>query len=401
MNGSRRRFLALLGTTTSAAVAGCTGSGSFGRGRPSGYSDVAGWPSVGHDRSNTGFTPNASGPSDPDTRWSVNVSNGTSPPVAAGKRVLLATMHELTAVEAGTGEVAWQYSGGPDEQFWRTPAVRNGTVYVCTEANVTALNFGDGSVQWKREVSDPAVSPTVGRDGRYVYTGTWGGTIRAFDAKTGKDRWTQSVFGGVRGSLAIEPVKPTLYAATTDSVYAIGIGEGDPLWSEDLPGKVSTYPVYAEQTVYVGCSDGKIYALDTKEGGHPRWSTKVGSYINDAPAVRPTGEHTFSGTLFVADEKQLVAIAMEDGEKRWTRDLGSEVSGSPTIAGDTVYVPTSNGVVHAMKVGGGVGVGPVSVDSRRWKRDVTKQFLYPCPVADGTVYALSGNGDATLTALAD
>lgn len=397
MPSTRRRFLAALGTAATAAVAGC---GS--RGRPSGrHADVTDWPSVGHDASNTGFAPERTALDSPSVRWTNDDVTGTSPPVVADGKVLMASAGKLAAFDTRDGSVAWRFGGDSRDSFWASPTVRDGTVYVGGGERCYALSADDGAERWRQTLPYGVETPTVGRHGRYVFFGTHGGTVHALDAATGEAHWRQSVLGPVRGPLALDAGAPTLYATTTDAVYALSTRDGTPRWHEDLPGRATTYPVYAEQTVYVGCSDGSVYALDAKAGGHPRWSVEVGSFVNHAPAVRATTTHTTSGTLFATAENHLVAVDTSDGSRRWSISLGARATGPPTVGASTAYAASADGVLHAVKLGGGVGVGSHRVGARRWKHRVGGELLYPCPVARDAVWVLSGESDATLTVLGE
>ncbi|WP_435360933.1 PQQ-binding-like beta-propeller repeat protein [Haloarchaeobius sp. DFWS5] len=111
-------------------------------------------------------------------------------------------------------------------------------------------------------------------------------------------------------------------------------------WStaESGAGGVPGQAVVADGTVYTVTASGDLTAKDL-ESGTQRWSTAVagdisstfiGADVLSTPALD-------GGVLYVVSRKQTAAVEAATGSILWTVDRGGV--GSPTVVGDTVYVP--------------------------------------------------------------
>lgn len=152
-------------------------------------------------------------------------------------------------------------------------------------------------------------------------------------------------------------------------------------------GYFSSSPAIREEangyTVYIGCGDGRLYALNGLDG-RERWSVRLGPFIDSSPAIGP------DGTIYVgAGDFGLHAVA-PDGRVRWRFGASSWIDSSPAIAPDgTIYVGSDDRHVYAVTPEG----------NERW-RFLTGGPIFSSPAlaADGTVYV--GSDDQNLYAIA-
>ena len=150
-----------------------------------------------------------------------------------------------------------------------------------------ALNRRDGSKRWTFKMPhEPLSSAVIGANG-LVYAQNWG-TLYAINTKTGLKAWQYQVPDdlyskstpaiGSGGKLYATFV---LKGETRDNrarVVALDVASGDLLWQRDLPYYIYSSPaVGANGYVYVGCGDGKLYALDEKSG-RIEWSLDFGPF---------------------------------------------------------------------------------------------------------------------------
>ncbi len=214
-------------------------------------------------------------------------------------------------------------------------------------ANCGLRAQGDGTKQWAAQVqgfitlSSPALSP----DGSVVYVGVetqTGGRLIAFTGN-GAFKWSF-----VRGE-AIE------------SSPAVG----------------------ADGTIYVGCDDGKLYALNP-DNGAIRWEFPTGTFIASSPAIAADGT-----IYFGAGDSRLHALN-PDGTQRWTFLAGDWIDSSPAIGADgTIYFGSFDNRVYAVTRDG----------AQKWNFQTGgRVFSSPAIGADGTIYV--GSGDQRLYALA-
>jgi outer membrane protein assembly factor BamB len=133
---------------------------------------------------------------------------------------------------------------------------------------------------------------------------------------------------------------------------------------------VSSPAIGADGTVYVGCNDGKVYALEGATGVK-RWefATAV-PFGYSSPAIG------IDGTVYVAS-LNVYALDGATGAKRWEFVAPEEPATSPAIGADgTVYVGT-RGALYALN--GGTG-------ALCWRLNTGYVESSPSVGSDGTIY---------------
>ncbi|MBB6672918.1 S-layer homology domain-containing protein [Cohnella nanjingensis] len=180
---------------------------------------------------------------------------------------------------------------------------------------------------------------------------------------------------------------------------------GDISWSSPAIGQ--------DGTVYVGSTDGKLYAVDQK--GKKKWDFATKDKVYASPTI------SADGTVFVGSGATLYAI-YPDGKLKWSFDAEGVIYSEPAIGADgTVYFACEDGKLYALKAdgtkrwafatGGGMSVNPaldsngnIYVGSRdkklyaikpngtkKWELTTINEVKStPAIGADGTVYIASG-----------
>ena len=186
-------------------------------------------------------------------------------------------------------------------------------------------------------------------------------------------------------------------AAVGDTVYA-GCGDGSLLALDAATGEVrwqftghmvGTEISVAGGLVYVGGFDGMLYALDTATGDE-RWSRAVVPSASVLPGSSPfaSGIPVDSGLLTAGTHDGLLfGIDAATGTERWRYELTGEGGiGNPSIA---------NGIVYVSDEAGGVFAVDAETGKERWRATVSGGQNWAAVIADGIVYfdALSSEGD--------
>ena len=108
-------------------------------------------------------------------------------------------------------------------------------------------------------------------------------------------------------------------------------------------------PAVAYGRVYIGNTDGKVYAFGA-ESGDLIWSRSTGSYVYSSAAV--SERSVFVGSY----DHKFYALDAATGEVRWTFDAGGAISGAPTVMQGLVYFSTLKGKTFALDTESGKAV---------------------------------------------
>lgn len=190
----------------------------------------------------------------------------------------------LHAVDAATGEREWACDL---DVVPRTVAVADDTAFCCgkepyarhyviedpvgldgglpTYGMVQAVSL-DGEPRWTAELEARVATDPGVADGTVVVGTDAGesgdaGCLVALDAETGDRRWTHETGGRWATPSVGDDV---VYAGNREGfVDAVALDDGSHLWRFETGGGVDGPPSVADGRVYVGDSDGQVYALET------------------------------------------------------------------------------------------------------------------------------------------
>jgi len=225
-----------------------------------------------------------------------------APPIAVGKRVLLASRTTLWALDATGGQLLWKFHRAVSA--WPTtgsPTVAGNTVYfgLGSGTQFWALDLADGHTIWSFNTGD-RITSTALVAGNIVYVATWRGSIFALERVNGKKRWSyalntrqaQSVVDGVGGSMAL--ANGHLYVGDyRGSILSMDASRGSLIWRYATGAQVLATPLVAAGLVYIGSGDGYFYALDT-HSGRPAWRYQTGEIRSSASLANG---HLYVGSL--------------------------------------------------------------------------------------------------------
>ncbi|NHN43125.1 PQQ-binding-like beta-propeller repeat protein [Halorubellus sp. JP-L1] len=253
--------------------------------------------------------------------------------------------------------------------------------------------------------------------------------VHAVDVETGEHVW-RTTMPEVNASVAVGDGR--VYAAGNESfVVGLDLESGQELWKWGVGRDVKSSPKYHDGTVFVGCNDGRFYALDPAEGFRV-WRHDTS---DDAENLRIYGSQPIDdGLVYVntwapGDQASfLYALDVENGRERWKYDVslgGGKGVAPPAVADDHLLVPDGtrgrmlafdldghdmvwqkegfefgprNGVAIADcrafvgSLGGHVTAMDVETGEWGWRADTRAAVEMPPTVANGTVYVVDREG---------
>lgn len=248
----------------------------------------------------------------------------------------------LYRVDAKNGHLSWRFM--TNAEVSRRPVLSGGVLYV-TNANDTllALDPESGKLLWHQHRS-PAMGmevagyagPTVFHD--KVYTGFSDGTVLAFDAKTGAERW-QPVDLSAEAEQTLGEVPAQLDVDTTP-----------------VPDQIE-----AGAVVYVASYAGGVYALDSETGTQVWGNTGVFGVSdlflwNEPPRpAKPGDPEPVPHKVLIASSgtSGLWGLDPDTGKERWRRRLPHGGVSTPVPMQGALLVSASQlGIFLLSPIGG-------------------------------------------------
>lgn len=126
----------------------------------------------------------------------------------------------------------------------------------------------------------------------------------------------------------------------------------DTNWVFKTGGAIRSTPVYYDQKILFGSSDGTFYALDATNGKE-YWHFRTKAAIHSSAAV-------FQGNAyFINRDNTLFSMDIRKGEVNWEMNLGDNLAypwgfdyylSSPVIDNNTLYIGSGNGSMFAIDI---------------------------------------------------
>lgn len=194
-----------------------------------------------------------------------------------------------------------------------------------------------------------------------------------------KSIWEFQCEDEIRGGLSL--ADKTLYLGCYDNnVYALNAETGAFLWKYPTEGGVVSRPAIYEDNLYFGSEDFRLHAVFGRNG-RLNWTYYTKGPIRSSPFIAEG--HIFIGS----DDGYVHAVNATTGRHAWRADAGAPVRSSPVVNNDLVYVGCETGDFYCLDFSGDI----------KW-RFKAKRAITSTPVIDKNVVYFS-SVDSTLYAL--
>jgi len=253
---------------------------------------------------------------------------------------------------------------------WSGGVVADETLFLgSTEGRLVAVSLADGTRQWSEQItatssggfgcaSSSAAVPIYGTPvvaGDLVYVSGYNGKIYAFDSTSLQKRWVypaegnlQSVVGGpvvALGRVYYGCPGSVYFGCSDGKVYALNSDTGTKTWESSPTGdKIWSTPVVDGDTIYISSFDKKVHALDAATG-EKKWETpETGGAIASPPIVYK------NKVYFGSFDRHMYAVGANDGKLKWKSEVeaGNWFWAKPVIYNDAVYAPCLDGKVYIL-----------------------------------------------------
>lgn len=252
----------------------------------------------------------------------------------------------------------WSYDldDGLSHWIYSAPVVENGRVYAGNAGRFVCLDTETGKLIWNKVYGvdwvSSWVSPSMANDTLF-FGAIWNEeSCYAVDIKSSDMIWNFKTLGL---QTAPVPFENTLYISdVTGELIALDINSGQEIWSIQPDKSWSlTTPVISNGMVIAATGRGTVFAADTATGAI-RWQVNAGEGIFRMSPYRASNATIFSSPVVSGkivyiggSDGNLYAIDILTGIIIWKQDFESPIVSTPAIAGNTIYVVTMDGTVHA------------------------------------------------------
>jgi outer membrane protein assembly factor BamB len=378
------------------------------------------WPSVHHDRQNTGRSDEFNGPQGPNPQivWEYKNSAGrTGVSVGPDGHVYVGDGRQpITKIHKDTGAAIW--NSGPGTFYGQadksTPSLgANGRVYMGERGNnLLTVDMANGDVLLKKKIrhdGDIRTSPLILDDGSIFHCSGALGAGWCYSMKENAPSQPEDAynwFNPLKGSIlnvvpALSHDGQTIYVSLDRRrVVAVNADDGQELWRvthtrRGRGGSVADHStvVAADGTIYFNGRDG-VFAIDPSDGSLIwQWEIAPREQVQSRPALAT------NGTLYVgvSSKTAYMAAISSTGETVWTYPMsrqGGFVNNSAVIGADgTVYVTYRKELMAFEADGIDHDSNPATPDQGvlKWSMTFKRNFKNPLAIGGaGVLYAVNG-----------
>ncbi|MCT9083978.1 serine/threonine-protein kinase [Streptomyces fulvoviolaceus] len=297
----------------------------------------------------------------------------------------------------------WRKKVAEDSTSSAVPLLTHDGLLLISGDPLVAYDVKTGKVRWSKPGVCRPGAPLLFRDGRvYLADGDYDGELVAYDVKTGEETWRSQLGSKLSLEKAIAVDDQYVYVTATDysdfesatekrsSIAAVSRVTGTRVWiwdrDEDTGKSTEDYDVLGsvsgDYLVYAG-SDNNLSVRKTILGVR-RWTKKIGDDW--------AGQPTVAKNLVFLPGETLRAVDVETGKVRWTlKPNGRRGFNNPTVIDGVLYVSDYDGGVWAVDINAG---------KRIWLCDELDISGPETFVKKGTsLYGATGSLDGGLVAL--
>lgn len=228
--------------------------------------------------------------------------------------------------------------------------------------------------------------------GDYVFVGSTGRGLYAFEAATGRLRWRYDARRMFKASVCVYDNR--LFIGNVDNwLRCIDAATGDLVWRVDTGRDLDSSACVDGGWLYIGGENGHVRCMDPATG-RLRWKTRVGG-LTDGPTQGSYGCETSPavdrGQVFVGTyDGRVHCLDAETGFWRWQARTSADTDASAVLDEDRVYVAAEEDAPY-------VSCFDRATGELVWRAAGEAGFWATPALADGTLFASDHNG--TLWAL--
>ena len=249
-----------------------------------------------------------------------------------------------------------------------TPAVDASGIYIGADDGWFYKFNHDGQLIWKTyfSLSENGVHGTALLSKKYLWVGTYNGTLYCLEKESGKIVWSIDLGGAIgaspsffkdkiiisvellnpnmgyiaavsihdgqliwktsltnahiHSSVAINPKKAYgVVGANNGLLFKIDLFSGKILWIKDTKGAIKSTPLIHDKNIYVTNWSEHFYSFT--ENGKLNWKAPIQSHSQSSPTLIPSLDLLIFGTH--NKKHQLIAVYLRTGKVKWKKNISN------------------------------------------------------------------------------
>jgi outer membrane protein assembly factor BamB len=316
------------------------------------------------------------------------------PVVARGTYALGTQDSALVGLDIASGQLAWEHplDEGSAAHALATDGERlfvgcqDVRAFPAPGKALLAFDARTGERVWGHPTTAHSLSAATLTDGTVYFTAT-DGLLHAVDAATGQEHWvTEHPIWGEAAPAVGEGM--VCAGGQGQTLFAYAVADGTEMWRFSVEGAWFVARSCINGRVFVPCSNGHLYALDTHTG-RLLWELESERGLGCTTPPTAAGDRLFMGSRVYrqVEGQQLPGYAMlalnaSSGAEEWRFHTARHISAPPTVAGDTLFFGTDD-EFYAVDTTSG---------EERWRMQVRSWVVTQPQVTGGHVYFGERNG---------
>lgn len=296
--------------------------------------------------------------------WKYHTDNSVKNTIAYEEGIVVAQDAEcnLYAIDASTGKLLWKHYLDLQNYPYLTEGITidKGVVYAGIGAGLSAYELKTGNCLWVNRdwKQREGATTTLTVAGDVLVSGSQWGGLYGNDIHTGKMIWSLSE-DGLRNRGASPVYRDgKLYLISASSFFVIDPQTGKVLVKKDSSANLdaTSTPLITNDKIIFGTVDKGLISLD-KETLFSSWKMEsLPSLVYTAPysgtpqATIETSPVLSAGTVYVgASDGYLYALDETTGIIQWKANLGAPIFSSVAVSGNILVVSDFSGNVYAFQ----------------------------------------------------
>ncbi|MEO9591172.1 PQQ-binding-like beta-propeller repeat protein [Rhodopirellula bahusiensis] len=354
-----------------------------------------------------------------------------SAPVSDGKHVFVVdVMGGMEALSLETGDSLWRHE--LDTGFVASPSLYLPQNISQSIGAVNVLDSGDLPEE-TAPLTPEEIEAWAETQAPVLVSGDVEGNVVAWDPASGEQLWKGLTDGeisaspsfyvlrkqGASGEVELQP--RALVTSQDGSLYCYAMSSGEPIWKYETGDQIRCGASIGDGKTYLGGCDGGLHVVDLTTGKASRSAIPLGGPTGSTPAIRdgklfvpimdgvlyafapesdsdaevdpaweysdPDRSQEYRGSVAVnvdvvivtSRNKTVDAIDRATGKLRWRVTLKRRADASPVIAGDDVWIASTDGRLLRLSVDSG---------EEKWNFEIRGAFIgEPAIVGDRLVIA--------------